>query len=86
MPETFIIYRRKYDTKLRERLAEQYTSHSDDDCDLANEWWEKFRNLSPKKQKKAKKIIELNKFSDSDINTKDKAILEVLEYYKIRRS
>lgn len=86
MPETFIIYRRKYDVELRERLAERYTSHSDDDCDLTNEWWEKFRNLSPKKKEKAEKIIALNKFSDSDIITKDKAVLEVLEYYKIRRS
>lgn len=86
MPETFIIYRRKYDAILRERLAERYTSHSDDDCDLANEWFEKFKSLTPKKQEKAKKIIALNKFSDSDITTKDKAVLEVLEYYKIRRS
>lgn len=86
MPETFIIYRRKYDAKLRERLAERYTSHSDDDCDLANEWLEKFRNLTPKKQEEAKKIIALNKFSDSDITTTDKAVLEILEYYKIRRS
>ncbi|MBD5159108.1 MAG: hypothetical protein HDT23_02540 [Ruminococcus sp.] len=86
MPETFIIYRRKYDAELRERLAERYTSHSDDDCNLTNEWWEKFRNLSPKRKEKAEKIIALNKFSDSDITTQDKAILEVLEYYKIRRS
>ncbi len=86
MPETFIIYRRKYDAKLRERLAERYTSHSDDDCDLANEWWEKFKSLSSKRQEKAKKIIELNQFNDSDITTTDKKVLEVLEYYKIKRS
>lgn len=86
MPETFIIYRRKYDAKLRERLAERYTSHSDDDCDLANEWWEKFRSLSLKRKEKAQKIIALNQFSDSDITTTDKKVLEVLEYYKIRRS
>ncbi|MDE6426686.1 MAG: hypothetical protein K2K89_11215 [Ruminococcus sp.] len=86
MPETFIIYRRKYDAKLRERLAERYTSQSDDDCDLANEWWEKFKSLSPKRREKAEKIIALNQFGDSDINTTDKKVLEVLEYYKIRRS
>lgn len=86
MPETFIIYRRKYDATLRERLAERYTSHSDDDCDLANEWFDKFKNLTQKKQEEAKKIIALNKFSDSDITTTDKAVLEVLEYYKIKRS
>ena len=86
MPETFIIYRRKYDATLRERLAERYTSHSDDDCDLANEWFDKFKNLTQKKQEESKKIIALNKFSDSDITTTDKAVLEVLEYYKIKRS
>lgn len=86
MPETFIIYRRKYDAILRERLVERYTSQSDNDCDLANEWWEKFKSLSSKRREKAEKIIALNQLSDSDITTKDKAVLEVLEYYKIRRS
>ncbi len=84
MPETFIIYRRKYDAKLRERLAERYTSHSDEDCDLANEWWEKFQKLTPKRQEKAKKIIALNKYEDIDHSCRDKAVLEVLAYYKIK--
>ena len=86
MPETFIIYRRKYDAKLRERLAGKYTSHSDDDCDLANEWWQKFQNLTPKRKEKAKKIIALNKFDDENYSCRDKAVLEVLSYYKIKRS
>ena len=85
MPETFIIYRRKYDAVLRERLAEKYTSHSDDDCDLANEWWEKFRKLSPSKRKKAESIIAANKFGDKDITCSDKAVLDILSYYKIKR-
>lgn len=85
MPETFIIYRRKYDAQLRERLADRYTSHSDDDCDLANEWWEKFQALTPKKQEKIKKIIALNKFENSDIKCTDKAVLDVLSYYSIKR-
>lgn len=86
MPETFIIYRRKYDATLRERLAGKYTSHSDDDCDLANEWWQKFQNLTPKRKEKAKKIIALNKFDDENYSCRDKAVLEVLSYYKIKRS
>ncbi|MDD3417844.1 MAG: hypothetical protein PHY47_28295 [Lachnospiraceae bacterium] len=57
MPETFIIYRRKYDENLRVRLAEKYTQHSEEDCDLTNEWWEKFMRLSPTKLEQAKKIF-----------------------------
>ncbi len=85
MPETFIIYRRKYDKTLRDRLADRYTSQSDEDCDLANEWWEKFQNLTPNRHIKAKKIIAMNKFEDSDHKCRDKAVLDVLSYYKIKR-
>lgn len=85
MPETFIIYRRKYDATLRERLAGRYTSHSDDDCDLANEWWQKFQNLTPKRKEKAKRIISLNKFDDENYDCRDKAVLEVLSYYRIKK-
>lgn len=86
MPETFIIYRRRYDAQLRERLADRYTEHSDDDCDLTNEWWEKFQKLTPAKKKKAMEIIALNKFKDGDYKTVDKTVLEILSYYKIKRS
>lgn len=85
MPETFIIYRRRYDANLRARLADRYTSHSEEDCNLANEWWTKFQSLTPKRQEKAKKIIALNKFGEGDFKCTDKAVLEVLEYYKIKR-
>lgn len=85
MPETFIIYRRKYDAELRERLADRYTSQSVDDCDLANEWWEKFQNLAPDKKEEAKKIISMNQFENIDNKCTDKDILEVLSYYKIKR-
>lgn len=86
MPETFIIYRRKYDAILRERLADRYTSSSDEDCDLANEWWDKFKSLSPSKRKKAECIIAMNKFDDGDYKCSDQAVLEVLSYYKIKRT
>lgn len=85
MPETFIIYRRRYDKNLREKLAEKYTSHSPEDCDLANEWWEKFNQLNEQQLKIAKSIISLNKFDDGDYNCNDKQICEILNYYKIKR-
>ncbi len=86
MPETFIIYRRIYDADLRARLADRYKTVTEHDCDLANEWWEKFKALSPAKLEKAKKIIALNKFKDGDYKCQDKKVLEVLQYYKITRN
>ena len=43
----FIIYRRIYDADLRARLADKYTTVTKHDCDLANEWWDKFTAWSP---------------------------------------
>ena len=86
MPETFIIYRRIYDANLRERLADRYTTKTEYDCDLTNEWWEKFSALTPEKLEKAKAIIALNKFKDGDYECQDEDILEVLSYYKISRN
>lgn len=85
MPEVFIIYRRKYDADLRMRLANRYTNESSDECDLANEWWQKFSCLSQEKLERAKKIIALNKFAPEDIFCSDSEILEVLSYYQIHR-
>lgn len=85
MPETFIIYRRIYDADLRSRLSRKYTTVTMHDCDLANEWWEKFRSLPPQKLELAKSIIALNKFKSDDISCNDKEILEVLSYYTITR-
>ena len=82
MPETFIIYRRKYDAELRLRLANRYTSISADDCDLTNEWWVKFQALNPEKQKIAKDIISTNQF---DVDNVDDDILDILSYYKIKK-
>lgn len=84
MPETFIIYRRVYDAELRQRLADRYPTISDNDCNLANEWWDKFQALSPTKSEKVKKIIAENKF-DGAYNTADKAVLDILKYYEIKR-
>lgn len=85
MPETFIIYRRKYDQNLRERLADRYKTHLDEDCDLANEWWEKFCALPAEKLEIAKSIISLNMFREGDYECTDKEILGVLSYYSITR-
>ena len=86
MPETFIIYRRIYDADLRKRLADRYITVTEHDCDLANEWWEKFQSLSPTKLEQAKNIIALNKFKDGDFECDDKTVLEVLKYYQITRN
>ena len=85
MPETFIIYRRKYDAQLRSKLAEKYKNHSPEDNNLANEWWIKFNNLNDAQLKIAKEIIAKNKFEEGDYDCKDTSILEVLEYYKLPR-
>lgn len=85
MPETFIIYRRQYDANLRKRLADRYKNHSENDCDLTNEWWEKFNALEPEKLERAKEIIALNKFQDGEYENDDMDIEDLLRYYKTTR-
>lgn len=85
MPETFIIYRRIYDEELRNRLAYKYATTTKYDCNLANDWWEKFNALDASQLERAKEIIALNKFKDGDYVCDDEKINEVLEYYKISR-
>ena len=86
MPETFIIYRRVYDEELRTRLADKYKRKTEHDCDLANEWWKKFKALPQDKLEKAKAIIALNKFKENDYDCDDEQILDVLSYYRITRN
>jgi hypothetical protein len=85
MPEAFIIYRRKYNQDLRERLADKYKGHYDGENNLVNEWWEKFNSLNSTQMEILETIVKKNCFADKDFNTNDSAILEVLEYYKIER-
>ena len=85
MPETFIIYRRIYDADLRERLSDRYKNRSKNDCNLANEWWEKFSQLPSEKSAKAKEIIALNKFKKNEYDCDDTEIEDVLQYYRITR-
>lgn len=87
MPEVFIIYRRRFDADLRSRLAERYTDFSDEDNDLANEWWYKFRALPEEKQQHIKDYVGPNKIENDVINAwEDKEEKEVLLYYLYRRS
>ncbi len=85
MPETFIIYRRIYDAELRQRLKNKYTTVTEHDCDLANEWWIKFSSLTPEQMEIAKSIIAFNKFQRGEFDCTDPQILEVLSYYQITR-
>ena len=83
MPETFIIFRRRYDANLRNRLADKYTDFSEEDNDLANEWWADFCALPKEKLEIVKRIISRNQFKESDYECKDPAMLKVLSYYSI---
>lgn len=77
---------RSSNIQLRNRLADRYTKHSENDCNQANEWWAKFTALPPDKLTVAQSIISLNKFDDGDYECNDPAVEEVLSYYKITRS
>ncbi len=85
MPETFIIFRRRYDANLRNRLADKYTDFSEEDNDLANEWWADFCALPKEKLEIAKGIIAKNQFKKGDYECDDLAVMKVLSYYSISR-
>jgi len=85
MPEAFIIYRRKYDKNLRDRLESRYTDRYDDENDLANEWWSKFCAMDDNKLTKLKKIVSANNFDDETCNVGEPDIYQMLEYYKAKR-
>jgi len=87
MPETMIIYRYKYDKIKREQYYKLKGEevHYDDECDLTNEWWQKFNALTDGQTAILKAIVANNRFMEKDYNINDSAILEVLEYYKMKR-
>lgn len=70
MPEAMLIYRNYYEYE----------------TGLIDEWWDKFNNLTAKRQDKVKKIVESNDFSNLESYTKDKVALNVLKYYLIDRN
>ena len=69
MPEIFIIY------------CLQYKDN------IIKEWWKKLKSLSEKQLEEAKEIIGKNKFkfNDENYDCSDKAIIDVLTYYNIKR-
>lgn len=83
MPENFIVFRRRFDANLRERLANKYTVFSADDSDLANEWWRDFQSLPSDKLKEAKDIISKSRFKNGDYECSDPEVMKVLSYYSI---
>ena len=87
MPETMIIYRYKYDKVKREQYYKLKGEevHYKDECDLTNEWWQKFNALTDEQSTILKAIVSNNRFTEKDYNTNDPAVLEVLEYYEVKR-
>lgn len=82
MPEAFIIYRRKYDQELRERLADKYKNHYVDENNLVYEWWEKFCSLDENQLIMVKNIVANNRFTGDIMDTcTDYVAREVLRYY-----
>lgn len=87
MPESMIIYRYKYDKIKREQYNKLKGTevHYEDECDQTNEWWQKFNSLTDEQSTTLKAIVGKNRFTEEDCKTNDVAILEVLEYYKLKR-
>lgn len=52
---------------------------------MVDDWWNAFQNLSESQRITAKKIIESNNFSDYEKKINDTDVLNVLEYYRIKR-
>jgi hypothetical protein len=87
MPEAMIIYRYKYDKIKREQYYKLKGKevHYEDECDQTNKWWQKFNSLTDEQSATLKAIVAKNRFTEEDCYTNDVAILEVLEYYKVKR-
>ncbi|WP_027296439.1 hypothetical protein [Robinsoniella sp. KNHs210] len=52
---------------------------------IVDEWWNCFQSLSLEQLADAKEIIESNNFSDFEDKVNDKDILQLLEYYRIKK-
>ncbi|MEG0234725.1 MAG: hypothetical protein RR523_00805 [Cetobacterium sp.] len=86
MPETFIIYRRKYNEDLRKKMKDKYVKQYVEESNLANEWWSDFSSLSPEQLEITKSIISSNNFKDYELEYDDLQIKKVINYYKITRN
>lgn len=85
MPEAFIIYRRKHDEMLREKLSDRYTNYDGSETNLTNDWWNKWCKLDSDTLSKVKKIISNNIFTNETCETGDAKVDEMLAFYLIRR-
>ena len=83
MPETLIIKRFEHDEAMRKRYPEKCKQPENYKLKTTDEWREKFYRLSEEKKKIVIEIICRNKFTDDDISYKDRAISNVLRFYKI---
>lgn len=84
MPEAFIIYRRQFNQELRNRLNYKYTSSTENDCNLVQEWWNKYQNLTDNQQAIADSIIQTNQFNLEEYPDLDSDVYNVLKYYQIQ--
>jgi hypothetical protein len=89
MPEALIIQRYKYDKQKRDEYFGGKPTPYDDVDDatgaITDKWWTKFNALHPEQRVLAENIIIENRFTDGDIDVKDKKIMEVLRFYQIKR-
>jgi len=91
MPEAFIIERYKYDREAYEAYVNNGGTRKIGRTDInryggmTDEWRSKYDDLDKDQKRLANSIIFGNDFTDEAIGTVDKAIREVLKYYRIKR-
>ncbi|MCL1987630.1 MAG: hypothetical protein FWG64_06635 [Firmicutes bacterium] len=91
MPETFIIERYKYDIKAHKKYLKNggksklKIEDTDEFNHLAGEWRKKYNKLTPIQREQALEIIHGNVFSEEIFSNMNKKVLEVLQYYLIKR-
>jgi hypothetical protein len=93
MPEAFIIERYKYDREAYERYLIGGGKKNDKMTEevlnkygeMTARWRKAYTALSAKQKRQANPIIESNNFTDEAINDVDSSVLEVLQYYRIKR-
>lgn len=52
---------------------------------LTVEWWNKFNSLNATQSETLKAIVAKNRFTDEYLTTEDPAVLDVIEFYKVKR-
>lgn len=80
MPEALIIHRFEHDQAKRERFGKIADYPNGDN--LTDQWREALSALTAEQRAMINPIIHRNRFTDSDINIDDPAVLEVLHFYQ----